>query len=262
MTFSRLVHPVEFSDSGMQAADNAMTLAQSYQADLHIVHVRSRRESKEGEASALVRLRKFVARSSVTPVTFEAAIVYGDPVSAVAEYARSTEPDLVVVGKTGRSGSTLWRSGVFAKELASVLRCPTLVLSSTQNRGTVDTRSLFRNILCPVDSSSAAAAASEIALALAQYSGSRLTTFHIREGVHSVDGMARDEAILATASKLNPDLIVIGLPIRGRFDAVFMRSTAALVVRRATCAVLMVPDPRHGTELTASVGTLQCSAAS
>jgi nucleotide-binding universal stress UspA family protein len=113
--------------------------------------------------------------------------------------------------------------------------------------------------LCAVDSSTAAAAASQFALALAQHSGSRLTTFHVLEGAQPADAMSRDEAILATTTKLNSDLIVIGLPIRGRFDAVFMRSTATLVVRRTNCAVLMVPSPTHPIETAAPMATLQAA---
>lgn len=262
MTFSRFLHPVEYSDPGLHAASDALTLARAYRAELHVVHARSRRQSKEEDAAAHLRLRSFVAGNGAVPVTIEAAIVYGDPVSTIAEYARSTEPDLVVVGRTGRRGSRLWRAGVFAKELASAVNCPTLVLPFQHNRANTETDPVFKNILCPVDSSPAAAAASELALAFAQYAGSRLTTFHVFEGAWRVDGTSRDEAILATVGKLTPDLIVIGLPIRGRFDAVFMRSTAALVVRRASCAVLMVPASTNPTELAAPMGTLQRCAAS
>src|SRR5688572_15525842 len=157
MTFSRVLHPVEYSDIGVQAASDAVTLARSYRAGLHVVHARSREQSKEKDAAAQ-RLRNFIAGNSVVPVPFEAAIVYGDPVSAVAEYARVTAPDLVVVGRTGRRGSRLWRAGVFAKELASVVNCPTLVLPLKPNRVTAETEPLFKNILCPVDSSPTAAA--------------------------------------------------------------------------------------------------------
>ena len=262
MTFSRFLHPVEYSDNGRHAASDALTLARAYLAELHVVHVQLRRQSKEVSAAAHMRLRNFVASNSAVPIAFEAAIVYGDPVSAVAEYARSSTPDLVVVGRTGRRGSRLWRTGVFAKELASVVHCPTLVLPFAQNRAATETDALFKNILCPVDSSPAAATASELALAFAQFSGSRLTTFHVFEADRRGDGISRDEAILTTVGKLNPDLIAIGLPIRGRFDAVFMRSTAALVVRRAGCAVLMVPASPNPTDLSAPMGALQCSAAS
>jgi nucleotide-binding universal stress UspA family protein len=262
MSFSRFLHPVEYSDPGLHAASDAVTLARAYRADLHLVHAQSRRQSKEEDAAAHLRLRNLIAGNSAVPVTIEAAIVYGDPVSAVAEYARLTEPDLVVVGRTGRRGSRLWHAGVFAKELASVANCPTLALPFQQNRAAAGSDPVFKNILCPVDSSPAAAAASELALAFAQYAGSRLTTFHVFEGSRRVDGTSRDEAILATVGGLHPDLIVIGLPIRGRFDAVFMRSTAALVVGRANCAVLMVPAPTNPAELAAPMGTLQGSTAS
>ena len=117
MTFSRILHPVEYSDEGRLAAAQAFALARSYQTDLHVVHVRSRRDPTERESAEQTRLREFVSQSNPDQATFESVILYGDPVSAVAEYAQSTAPDLVVVGKTGRRGSSLWRTGVYAREL-------------------------------------------------------------------------------------------------------------------------------------------------
>jgi nucleotide-binding universal stress UspA family protein len=147
---------------------------------------------------------------------------------------------------------------------------------------------MFRNILCPIDSSPPAVAALKRAGVLAK-PGSRLTALHVIEGfaqesaayaseafglleehrnnLDSRDVQTRivsgipDEAILSTAMELKPDLIVIGLPIRGRFDAVFMRSTAASVIRHANCAVLMVPDSANTIELTPPTPTFQWSEA-
>ena len=282
MTFSRILHPVEYSDEGRQAAAQALALASSYQTDLHFVRVRSRRDPTERESAERSRLREFVSQSYPNQATFELAILYGDPVSAVAEYAQSTAPDLVLVGKTGRRGSSLWRTGVYARELASAIRCPTLVAHTGQNRTSAEP--MFRNILCPVDSSPPAVAALKQAVVLAK-PGSRLTALHVLDGfpqeaVPSASGAfalleellddldlgdvqtlivsgVPNEAILSTAMEVKPDLIVIGLPIRGRFDAVFMRSTGASVVRRANCAVLMVPDPTNTIELTPTTPTLQ-----
>ncbi len=288
MTFSRILHPVEYSDEGRQAAAQAFALARSYQTDLHFVHVRSRRDPTERESAEQTRLREFVSQSNPDQATFESVILYGDPVSAVAEYAQSTAPDLVLVGKTGRRGSSLWRTGVYARELASAIRCPTLVVQAGQNRTSADTQPTFTNILCPVDSSPPAVAALKQAVVLAQ-PGSRLTALHVLEGFpqeavssaseafaileeHLEDLDSRDvqtlivsgvphEAILSTAMEVKPDLIVIGLPIRGRFDAVFMRSTGASVVRHANCAVLMVPDSANTIELTPTTPTFQWSEA-
>jgi nucleotide-binding universal stress UspA family protein len=131
MTLSRLVHPVEYSDTGMKAAADAATLAHSFEAELHLVYTQSGQLSKDLEPTAHLRLRNFVTRSGgVVASAIETAIVYGNPVSAVAEYASATAADLLVVGRTGPRGSQLWRAGLFAKELASVARRPTLVVSS------------------------------------------------------------------------------------------------------------------------------------
>ena len=284
MTFSRILHPVEYSDEGRLAAAQAFALARSYQTDLHVVHVRSRRDPTERESAEQTRLREFVSQSNPDQATFESVILYGDPVSAVAEYAQSTAPDLVVVGKIGRRGSSLWRTGVYARELASAIRCPTLVVQAGQNHTSADTQPTFTNILCPVDSSPPAVAALKQAVVLAQ-PGSRLTALHVLEGLpqeavssaseafaileeHLEDLDSSDvqtlivsgvphEAILSAAMEVKPDLIVIGLPIRGRFDAVFMRSTGASVIRHANCAVLIVPDTANTIELTPTTPTFQ-----
>lgn len=284
MTFSRILHPVEYSDEGRLAAAQAFALARSYQTDLHVVHVRSRRDPTERESAEQTRLREFVSQSNPDQATFESVILYGDPVSAVAEYAQSTAPDLVVVGRTGRRGSSLWRTGVYARELASAIRCPTLVVQAGQNHTSADTQPTFTNILCPVDSSPPAVAALKQAVVLAQR-GSRLTALHVLEGFpqeavssaseafaileeHLEDLDSSDvqtlivsgvphEAILSAAMEVKPDLIVIGLPIRGRFDAVFMRSTGASVIRHANCAVLIVPDTANTIELTLTTPTFQ-----
>jgi nucleotide-binding universal stress UspA family protein len=288
MTVSRILHPVEYSDEGRLAAAQAFALARSYQTDLLLVHVRSRRDPTERESAEQTRLREFVSQSNPDQATFESVILYGDPVSAVAKYAQSTAPDLVVVGKTGRRGSSLWRTGVYARELASAIRCPTLVVQAGQNHTSADTQPTFTNILCPVDSSPPAVAALKQAVVLAQ-PGSRLTALHVLDGfpqeaVPSASGAfalleehldnldssdvqtlivsgVPHEVILSTAIEVKADLIVIGLPIRGRFDAVFMRSTGASVVRHANCAVLMVPDSTNTIELTPTTPTLQWSEA-
>ena len=65
MTFSRLVHPIELSDSGMKAAAAVATLARSYQAELHVIHAQSRQMSKEHEAATHLRLQNLVGSTGV-----------------------------------------------------------------------------------------------------------------------------------------------------------------------------------------------------
>ena len=51
------------------------------------------------------------------------------------------------------------------------------------------------------------------------------------------------QQILALAEKRGADLIVMGLPRRGRIDELLAGSTVQRVVRGATRAVLVVPEP-------------------
>jgi nucleotide-binding universal stress UspA family protein len=143
MTVSRVLHPVEYSDAGVQAASDTVTLARSYRAALHVVHAESRRKSNQEEPATQL-LRNFAGGTTVIPVN-----------------------------------------------------CPTLVLPLKPNRVTAENEPLFRNILCPVDSSPTAAAAAELALALAQHSGSRLTTFHVIDGAFASDATDRPDGNVA-----------------------------------------------------------------
>lgn len=59
-------------------------------------------------------------------------------------------------------------------------------------------------------------------------------------GTRAVSGDAH-RAIVATATEINADLIVMGLPHRSAWDRVVMGSTTMSVLRRASCPVLVVP---------------------
>ncbi len=294
MNVSLILHPVQYSEGGRYVAAQALALAEAYHSELHVLHVRSRRHSRDQEAAEQLRLRNFVTKGDDTQVRLRVVILYGDPVTAVAEYAQSTNPDLVIVGNTGRRGSTLWRPGVYARELASVVNCPTLMVPANKQHLPVDANFSFRNILGATDFSEAALAAVREALTLAVWTGGRITLLHVLEGYpHDtvdpgsrasrlmgeypdvVSAVSRElrqaipsdagswcdvqtrvdigvpyRAILSTASDINADLIVMGLPVRGRFDAVLMSSTTAVVARRASCPVLMLPGlPTRATEI-------------
>ena len=75
MTFSRVLHPVEYSDEGRQAAAQALALARSYQTDLHVVRVRSRRDPTARESAEQSRLREFVSQSNPLPRHVRALVV-------------------------------------------------------------------------------------------------------------------------------------------------------------------------------------------
>lgn len=182
MNLSLILHPLDYSAGAKPALARALALAKWHDADLQVLHVRSRRRAIDGEEAAEARLRQFVDARNPHGVKFETVILAGDPVAAVAAYALHKSPDLLVVEKHGRQASKLWRAGVFAKELARLVACPTLTVPDNHDgtNSTVDVA--FREILCATDFSPASVAALKKALVLAQRSGGRLTVLHVLDG--------------------------------------------------------------------------------
>jgi nucleotide-binding universal stress UspA family protein len=88
----------------------------------------------------------------------------------------------LVVDKHGRRAGKLWRAGVFAKELARLVACPTLTVPENHDVANSTSGTSFREILCAIDFSPASIAALKQALVLAQQSGGRLTVLHVLDG--------------------------------------------------------------------------------
>jgi nucleotide-binding universal stress UspA family protein len=100
----------------------------------------------------------------------------------VAEYARVTSADLIVVGQNGRRGSRFWSSGVLARDIARAVSCPTLTVFQ-EAVADADVTASFNNILCGIDFSAASLRALNEALTLAQQSGGRITLVNVVEGL-------------------------------------------------------------------------------
>jgi nucleotide-binding universal stress UspA family protein len=163
----------------------AVELARWYDAELHVAHVRGgrvRRQTADEPSNTDGvdrRLSSFMEAVDAEGLRLSTVTLAGDPVTAVSEHARLIAADLVVVAKHGRRYGMYWRPGVYAKDLARVLPCPTLAVPDAGPRYA---QGSFSNILCPTDFSAASAAALQKALILAQQSGGRLTLLHVLEG--------------------------------------------------------------------------------
>ena len=134
MNLSLILHPLDYSAGAKPALARALALAKWHEADLHLLHVRSRRRGIDGEEAAHARLREFVEARNPEAAKFETVILAGDPVTAVADYARHKSPDLLVVDKHGRRASKLWRAGVFGQELARRVASPCGIGSPAETR--------------------------------------------------------------------------------------------------------------------------------
>ena len=192
--------------------------------------------------------------------------------------AEQLKSDLVVMGTHGRSGFERLFLGSTAEKVLRKAGCPVMTVPpkapDSMARGPVP----FTQILCAVDFSDSSKIALDYAMSLARESHAALALVHVIEtrplyydfmpptaidltawieeartglrqmvpdGVRSscaVTEVVREgtpyREIVALATELDSDLIVLGVRGRGTADLFFFGSTTHHVIREAGCAVL------------------------
>jgi nucleotide-binding universal stress UspA family protein len=171
------------------ALTRALSLAQWYESDLHVLDVRpsSRVEDSGRDAirNGLVeRITVAAHASGARGVNITPSVLSGSPVRAIADYTGRVAADLVVVGKQARRRNGYWSAGSFAAALGRAVKAPTIAIPSERARP-AESGTPFRNILSAVDFSEVSFRALSEALALAQQSGGHLTLLHVVEGFPS-----------------------------------------------------------------------------
>ena len=227
-----------------------------------------------GGADVEPHFAEFVQSVGCADVPVSAVELDGDVVEAVVDYAERTSADLLVVASQARSHGPYWRSGAYANDLARAISCPTLAVSAAA--GSVQTTP-FTHILCSADSSHESMTAVQAALQIAQQVGAQVTILHVQDRpahpansletrfraediVSRIQGAiptetfdrvdtdtivvsnGADRAIAQKAAEIGADLIVVARPPRDSIDRVAMNSTAASLLRKARCSVLVVPS--------------------
>jgi nucleotide-binding universal stress UspA family protein len=168
------------------ALTRALALANWYEADLHVVHTGASaraggtdRTDVRGQLSA--RVARLAQAAGAGRVNIVPAVLSGRPVAAIADYSRTVDADLVVVGKEARRSQGFWLPGSFATAVAKAVSATTMAIPQVpRQRAPVDAP--FRNIVAAIDFSEASLGALSEALALAQQSGGRLTLLHVLNG--------------------------------------------------------------------------------
>lgn len=175
-----IVSPVDLSSGDSTVVARAIALARWHGAQLHVVYVRPGRGPVSADDALHARVADFVASHDQGGAAVTAAVLSGEPVDAVAEYARARSADLVIVGQHGRRRSRFWSSGTFATALGRAVECPAVMLPTAAPTAELDP--LFRNIVCGIDFSPASFGALTQALRLAQESGGRVTLVSVLAG--------------------------------------------------------------------------------
>jgi nucleotide-binding universal stress UspA family protein len=146
---SKIVVPVDGSDSSLQAADYALMVAETYGSEVSAVHVVNidqylqslgiyrlsypdpiKKKVEEARTEAQKWFTGIAERAKHRNVHFKSDVIDSplSVVAAIVNYADQEKADLIVVGTRGRSGISKMLLGSVASGVVSYAPCPVLVV--------------------------------------------------------------------------------------------------------------------------------------
>ncbi|WP_222184493.1 universal stress protein [Geminicoccus harenae] len=275
-TLADIIHPTDLTPLGERAFAHALALTLACKGHLGIVHAGDPEAGQDPDWTGFRGVRSLLSRwGMVDPATPRGAIagVLGirvskklvpgsNPVAALEQFLDEHGCDLLVLATRARGGLARLLSGSIAEELARHNDVPALFLPP-EGRGFVDAatgRARLRNLLVPVDHATPQHEAVEAAFALADLLGCADALVHLlhvgpADRAPSVTvapgqeqrlrrasaGGAVVPGIVATAGRLDADLIVMATHGHDSFLDGLRGSTTEQVLRQAGRAVLALP---------------------
>lgn len=221
-----------------------------------------KRKSREDLADAERSVAGFV-KSALGDVEhpLDIRVVEGSPAEAIQGLAKDEHAGLIVMGTHGRTGVNRWMLGSVAERVIRESEVPVLTVRAAP-------RGKLENILVPVNDTPLSLRALKVAARFAAACDAAVTVLHVQEahGDHPIPNLcewipsaARSrcivrelvrhgdpaEQIIALASEMPCDLLVMGAPERRFFEGMVLSRTALRVIRHAPCPVLSQGDPRE-----------------
>lgn len=269
LPFKQILCPVDFSDLSALALRYAELLAGRSGGLVTAVHATTfeapayfsqsrlqelERQFHEAQEEARQALEKFAGGNH----GIHTLVVDARPVAAILWTAERVGADLIVMGTRGRSGFERYRMGSVAERILHESTVPVLTVRETPGRQDL----AIRKVLCPVNNSSAARKALDLAAELASAFDAALVVAHVEEagsqteeelcravpdevrGKCRVEEIVRKgnaaEEIVRLAGEQNADLLVLGAQHKAFADTTVIGTTTARVVRHAPCPVLTI----------------------
>lgn len=197
LKIKKVLFSTDFSKSSDQAFPYAVQLAQTYGAELHMLHALVLHADDPGhpehhlpDREEIERTLRDVTETRMGETTEGAGVgelevkraIHRDlsPAPAILDYASENDIDVIVMGTHGRRGVRHLLMGSVAEEVVRLASCPVLTVREMKGEGGV--RSIEK-ILVPTDFSKHAELAVDYAKALAEPLGARLVLVHAVEEV-------------------------------------------------------------------------------
>ena len=145
----RILCPVDFSDNSDHALRYASALAESFGAELTLLHVvapivaalpgeTALPDVLQADIDALVdicrkRLAPLADKLAAGGLTVQQQVLRGAPFIEIIRYARESEMDLIVMGTHGRSGLGHLLIGSVAERVVRKAPCPVLTVKHPEH---------------------------------------------------------------------------------------------------------------------------------
>jgi universal stress protein A len=134
---------VDFSDESLEAAKLAVSLAQEYKAELHLIHVYapeppyalSKEFLEETMKELNEKLSSVISEEIRESVPGDVILEKGHPVhNTIVQEAKELGVDLIVVGTRGRTGLSHVLLGSVAEHVIRYAPCPVFVIRNPREK--------------------------------------------------------------------------------------------------------------------------------
>ena len=141
MQTARILVCTDGSRASLEAARQAIDLARRWRSELRAVYVIERANlDGEAEADVVARLResgraileRIRALAAAEGVTVDGALLEGVPFDVILEDARAWKADVIVMGRTGRTGPGRALLGSEAERVLEFSDRPVLIVPTTE----------------------------------------------------------------------------------------------------------------------------------
>lgn len=176
VSLSRILCPVDFSESSAHAIAHAAAIARGYGAAITALHVHQNDFADGPEIEALRAQVCDAFSRGAAGLQVDVLVDVGRPVQQILERAASLPADVIVIGTHGAGGFERFVLGSVAEKVLRKSSCPVLTVPP---RAQATSQLPFTRIVCAVDLSDCSADALRYACSLASGAGSNVTAVHV-----------------------------------------------------------------------------------